>query len=102
MLYRNSIGAIALVAALLATTGAQAFDDAKYPDWKGAWDRIVATWIQPGEGPAPLTVEYQAIHDASVAALARGETGDAPGTYCLPHGMPMMMTAFDPMELVVT
>src|SRR5215469_17901238 len=103
MLERISIGVAALVAAVLATfASAQAFDDAKYPDWKGAWDRIVPTWIQPGDKPAPLTLEYQAVYDASLAAQARGEPGDAPSTYCLPQGMPMMMTAFDPMEFVVT
>jgi hypothetical protein len=103
MLQRISIGVAALVAALLAPfASAQAFDDAKYPDWKGAWDRIVPTWIQPGDKPAPLTAEYQAIYDASLAAQARGEPGNAPSTFCLPQGMPMMMTAFDPMEFVVT
>jgi hypothetical protein len=103
MLERTSIGVTALAAALLATfASAQAFDDAMYPDWKGAWDRIVPTWIQPGDEPAPLTAEYQAIYDASLAAQARGEPGNAPSTYCLPQGMPMMMTAFDPMEFVVT
>jgi hypothetical protein len=104
MLERISIGVAALAAALLATLAStQAFDDGKYPDWKGAWDRIVPTWVQqPGDKPAPLTLEYQAIYDASLAAQARGEPGDAPSTYCLPQGMPMMMTAFDPMEFVVT
>jgi hypothetical protein len=41
MLYRSSIGAIALLAALFATfAGAHAFDDANYPDWKGQWTRL--------------------------------------------------------------
>jgi hypothetical protein len=35
---RNPIAAIAPAAALLlALTRAQAFDDTKYPDWKGQW-----------------------------------------------------------------
>jgi hypothetical protein len=39
MLNRNSIGTIALMAALCASvTAANAFDDAKYPDLKGKWD----------------------------------------------------------------
>jgi hypothetical protein len=42
MHYRNSIGAIALAAGLTMTTAAQAFDDAKYPDWKGLWFRSIA------------------------------------------------------------
>ena len=38
MLWQNAIHAVALTAALLMTIGgAQAFDDAMYPDWKGQW-----------------------------------------------------------------
>jgi hypothetical protein len=87
---------------LTGAPGARAFDDAKYPDWKGAWDRtVLPRWVQPGD-TAPLTTEYQAIYDANLAAQARGEPGDAPQWYCLPQGMPMMMSAFDPMEFVLT
>jgi hypothetical protein len=39
MLFRGSIAAAALTAALLTATAAQAFDDAKYPDLKGQWQR---------------------------------------------------------------
>ena len=40
MLYRGSIGAIALLTVLCATMlDASAFDDAKYPDLKGQWVR---------------------------------------------------------------
>jgi hypothetical protein len=99
MFYRS----VALAAALLTTfASAYAFDDAKYPDWKGAWDRtVLPRWIQPGD-TAPLTAEYQAVYDANLADQARGGPGDAPQWYCLPQGMPMMMSAFDPMEFVVT
>jgi hypothetical protein len=83
--------------------GAQALDETKYPDWKGAWSRTAPPqWVQPGEKPAPLTPEYQAIYKANLAAQATGEPGDAPQWYCLPQGMPMMMSAFDPMEIVIT
>ena len=104
MLYQSSILIIASVAALLAiSTGAQAFDETNYPDLKGAWGRTAAPqWVQPGEKTAPLTPEYRAIYDANLAAQARGEPGDAPQWYCLPQGMPMMMSAYDPMEIVVT
>ena len=40
MKHGSAIAAIALLAALGAT--AQAHDEAKYPDWKGAWSRIGA------------------------------------------------------------
>jgi len=40
MLDRSTIGAISMLAALCAAAvGAQAGDDAKYPDWKGQWMR---------------------------------------------------------------
>jgi hypothetical protein len=73
VLYRRSIELIALAAMFLAAIGAaQAFDDSKYPDWKGQWRRF-----EPGPPPydpskpvgqgqqAPLTEEYKAIHAAS-------------------------------------
>jgi hypothetical protein len=38
MLYRSLIGTVALAAGLtIAVVDAQAFDQAKYPDWAGAW-----------------------------------------------------------------
>ena len=40
MKYGSAIAAIALLAALGAT--AQAHDEAKYPDWKGAWSRMAS------------------------------------------------------------
>src|SRR5215813_6720940 len=72
MLYRNSTRAMAQLAALLITlSGAQAFDDAKYPNLKGQWDRFpIPVPGQPsfdqtkGWGrlqEAPLIPEYQKI-----------------------------------------
>jgi len=40
MLYRRSMGAFAMAAALMLTLGsARAADDTKYPNWKGQWSR---------------------------------------------------------------
>src|SRR5712691_946216 len=101
MLVRSTIGAGAL-AAMLALSSAQAFDDAKYPDFKGQWIRVgVPRWTQPGQ-KAPLTPEYQAVFDANVKEMATGGPGNVPSWYCLPQGMPMMMNIYDPMEIVVT
>jgi hypothetical protein len=116
MLFRSSIGATALAAALLTTVAsAPAFDEAKYPDWKGQWTRAPV----PGAGPtvygpvwdprkpeahgqqAPLTPEYQAIFEANLADQAAGGPGNWPGVLCRTHGMPAMMTVFQPMEIVV-
>jgi hypothetical protein len=108
MFHRSSIGAIALAAAVAVTAGASAHDEAKYPDWKGQWSR--------GNGPAqwdpskpgglrqqpPLTAEYQAIWEANVAAQASGGEGYNPQAFCLPSGMPRMMIAYEPIQIIVT
>jgi hypothetical protein len=49
MLDRSATGAaaVALAIALMMTVGGvHAFDDAKYPNWKGQWSRVtVPGWI---------------------------------------------------------
>jgi hypothetical protein len=107
--------AVALAAALSVATGcAQAADDAKYPDWSGAWARFVVRGLggQPsfdqtkpwGLGQqAPLTQEYQKVLEASLADQAEGGQGNFNGhAMCLPAGMPLMMVAFRPLEFVIT
>jgi hypothetical protein len=87
---------------LTATLPAQAFDDSKYPDFKGQWNRIGSPrWLAPGQ-KAPLTPEYQAIFEANLKDQANGGPGDWPSTFCIPQGMPAMMDLFDPMEIVIT
>ena len=114
MVGRRSIGAMAILAALCAwVAGASAFDDAKYPDWKGQWTRarVPGAVGQPPHDPskppgrgqqAPLTVEYQAKFEANLADQAGGGQGTAETFVCLPNGMPRMMTAYEPLEFVVT
>ena len=105
--------AVALVTALMVTIGgAQAADDMKYPDWRGQWTRIpVRLPTQPshdqtkpwGRGQeAPLTPEYQAVLEASIADQAQGGLGNFPTTTGRAAGMPHMMMGFGPMEFVVT
>ena len=110
---RGLIGAI-MAAAVMAPIGAQAADDAKYPDWKGAWARFVVRGLggQPsfdqtkpwGFGQqAPLTEEYKKVLEASLADQAKGGQGNFAGhALCLPAGMPLMMIAFRPLEFIVT
>ena len=69
---------------------AQAFDDAKYPDMKGQWNRVGPPNWQAVNGPAPLTPEYQAVYNANRADMTNGGPGDVPSWYCLPQGMPMV------------
>jgi hypothetical protein len=51
---------------------------------------------------APLTPEYQAIFEASLADQALGGAGNDPRYACLPVGMPRLMSVIFPMELIFT
>jgi hypothetical protein len=93
----------------MAAGAALAQDALKYPDWSGQWKRPAGTGGQwdltkpPGRGQqAPLTPEYQAIFDASLADRDSGGLGGDPTGMCLPHGMPRMMIAIFPIEFIVT
>ena len=109
MLDRRAIQIAALLAMLaLAASGARAHDEAKYPDWKGQWTRGngPAQWdpSKPG-GPRqqpPLTPEYQAIWEANLASQSSGGESYNPQAICLPSGMPRMMIAYEPIEIIVT
>jgi hypothetical protein len=106
----------ALAAAVLAASidSAAAWDDAKYPDLQGHWARFVVRGLpgQPsfdqtkpwGAGQqAPLTPEYRAIFEASLADQAKGGEGNYTAhARCLAAGMPHMMIAFRPLEFVIT
>ena len=113
MLDRMWIGAVTLASALcLSAAGALAFDDATYPDFSGQWLRVnlgkggqitfdpTKSW---GLGQqAPLTPEYQAILEASIADQANGGQGNwQSGARCLPAGMPATMNGYNSMEIVV-
>ena len=80
----GSIGAVALAAALGATmVGARAHDEAQYPDLKGQWVASGASPTCPGirrkpagrGQQAPLTPEYQAIFEATLARQRGGRHG---------------------------
>ena len=98
--------AVALGAALMVTIGGtRAADDMKYPDWRGQWIRIpVRLPTQPshdqtkpwGRGQeAPLTPEYQAVLEVSIADQAQGGLGNFPTTTGRAAGMPHMMMGSD-------
>jgi hypothetical protein len=104
--------AVAFATLALTASGAAA-QDGKYPDWRGQWSRFAVPGLpgQPshdqtkpwGRGQqAPLTPEYQAVLEASIADQARGGLGNFPTTTGRAAGMPHMMMAFIPMEFVVT
>jgi hypothetical protein len=103
------IGLPALIAALiLPLAPAAAFDDAKYPDWKGQWIRSPVTGGQwdpnkpPGRGQqAPFTAEYQAIYEAGVRDNTVGGHGNNATPTCTPPGMPRAMIVYEPMEILI-
>jgi hypothetical protein len=92
------------------------------PDFTGVWDRQ-APQVQPnprtasgspaspngpqfaGQAP-PIKPEFKAAYDAEVKRLAdaeqRGEPTTSQNTMCLPQGMPAMMLAIFPMEVIQT
>jgi hypothetical protein len=106
---RRSIRALALSAALCTgIPAAQAFDDSKYPDWKGQWVRIGGgAQYDPDKPPGrgqqpPLTSEYQAIWEKNLAEAAAGGQNYNTQVHCLPGGMPRMMMVYEPMEIIIT
>ena len=114
MLKRALLGAAASAALCIASADAQILDYSKYPNLKGQWERFIVRGVagQPsldqtkpwGKGQqAPLTPEYEAIHDASLADIAAGGLGgDLDHTRCGAEGMPFMMVPFRPLEFVIS
>jgi hypothetical protein len=105
MSYRASICAVALAAVVLgAPSAAQVTDSGKYPNFKGQWIRPAGSpnnWLRLA-GPPPLTPEYQKIWEESKADQKAGGPGNWPSTFCIPAGMPAMMSLYDPAEIIVT
>src|SRR6266550_1254349 len=106
MLHRRSL--IALMVTAITIGSAAAFDESKYPDWSGQWRRpagVATQWDQTKRSglaqQAPLTPEYQARLEASIADQARGGQGDDARVTCITAGMPRIMTGTRPFELVV-
>jgi hypothetical protein len=109
MLDRGAISPIAVVLLLCASfTSARAWDDAKYPDWKGQWEKIGRGGSYDPTKPGgraqqpPLTPEYQAIWEANLAEARAGGQFYNGQARCLPGGMPRMMMPYEPMEVIVT
>jgi hypothetical protein len=100
---RGALVSVAAIAAalLLTTAGARAFDESKYPDLKGQWDRTAAPrWADAKS--APLTPEYRAIFEENLKDQAAGGQGTDPTFICLAPGMPRVMNMYAPFEIVVT
>jgi hypothetical protein len=113
MACRNLIGAFLLAALSLPTGEARAWDDAKYPNWKGQWLAVnpplggqTPVKFDPTKaaGPAqqaPLTPEYQKVLEDSMADQAKGGLGNYPTARCHLGGMPRTMASRF-LEFVIT
>src|SRR5258708_30269189 len=88
----NNTRVIALTAALvMASVGAEAFDESKYPDLKGQWERVgVPNWTPAGK--PPFTSEYQAVYEANRADMRNGGGRTRASPYCCSHGNPIVMS----------
>lgn len=108
MQVRRAISALALASAMMFAAAAEAFDESKYPDFSGQWDRGNggAGWDQTKPNglaqKPPLTPEYQAIFEANVKSVAEGSEVYNDQARCMPSGMPRLMIAYEPMEVIVT
>jgi hypothetical protein len=109
MRYRNAIDAFAILAALCTTVAeGRAWDETRYPDFKGQWRPIgesarFDTSKAWGLGQqAPLAPEYQALFEDNLKDQASGGQGLAQVNSCISPGMPRVVNGYGEMEVIVT
>src|SRR5258707_15859088 len=97
-----------LAGVLVLATAALAFDESKYPDFSGQWRRPPGVGIQwdPArkfgrDQQPPLTPEYQAIWEASMADQAAGGQGGDTRVTCVSNGMPRMAIIVRPLAFFI-
>ncbi|HTV78956.1 MAG TPA: hypothetical protein VMF03_11900 [Steroidobacteraceae bacterium] len=98
--------------ALALASGALAAQPVSHPEMTGTWDRYTTQTLDPRVTavapvpPPPLKPRYlaqwQAQQQAAKEADARGEPLYGGYAKCLPDGMPAMMMAMFPMEVLQT
>jgi hypothetical protein len=110
MHYRKSASALVLVTTLSMfsiTVAAKAEEARKYPDWNTLWNRGSPPGVWDPSKPkglgqqAPLTPEYQKVYEQNLAKEEAGIAFDIKAI-CGPVGMPRLMTAYEPIEIVIT
>ena len=101
MIYRSSIAAATLAAALCATIAdSRAWDDSIYPDFTGQWRPVGGPGRFARDQKPPLTPEYQAKFDAIKGV---GGQGYSNFTYlCWSPGMPRAVNGYGEIEIVIT
>ncbi len=102
----DALLAAAGLAALTFVAAPARAQEAKYPDWSGQWVRVGGTQFDPSKPPgpgqeAPLTPEYKARFEAALARKPADVTDNSPTVQCFPAGMPRVMIAVEPMEIVI-
>ena len=102
------VAAMALLAVLsVPVARAQPVDRTRYPAFDGQWVRNIGAQWDPSKPrglrqQAPLTAEYQSVFEDNWAQLSRGNEAYNPQIKCLPAGMPRMMVAYGPMQVILT
>ena len=105
---RSAITIMLLTACLaVSVVAAQADEAGLYPAWDGQWGRIGSGQFDPSMPPGlgqkpPLTPEYQAIFEATIANRKAGGLARNATAGCLPGGMPRAMIVYETMEIIVT
>jgi hypothetical protein len=109
MQYRSGIVVFASLAVLcLASAEGRAWDETRYPDFKGQWRPIGDPARFDPSKPSglgqqvPLTPQYQAIFEASLKDQAAGGQGLAQTNTCISPGMPRVTNGYGQMEVIVT
>lgn len=101
--------AAALLGMLVATQavfaqlpGTKLRGGAVVPDLSGIWERVEGIRFAPAGELPPYTPEYAARYQAALDARARGQEVLDPTSRCLPPGMPRIMNATYPVEILQT
>jgi hypothetical protein len=108
MLLRAVLGLTAAVLIAGSVAAQQPFEENKYPNMGGQWQRVGPLGVFDSTKPvgrgqqAPLTPEYQKIFEDNLKEVAQGGSGTDPVHTCIPEGMPRAMTLVLPMEMIIT
>ena len=97
-----------LVLAVAASTGMAQIpgtplpDGALTPDWTGIWERKDGIRFNPAGELPPFAPTYAERYRQANEARLRGEVVADPTSRCLPPGMPRIMVATYPLEILQT
>lgn len=100
------VGAVVLVslapAGLAQIPGTRLPDGSPTPDWTGIWERKDGIRFNPAGELPPFVAAYADRYRKANEARQRGEVVADPTSRCLPPGMPRIMVATYPIEILQT